>query len=204
GLQGRRGGRGPGLAPLFRGVVRGLGLLHERQGGEYLADLVGVLGVAAGELLHRGPLPLPQRLHELVRDLAQRVRGGRIGVIHPQMLSMPPGKPCNASLSRTRARTQQRTAAGGLMPDYSRSDWARLRPDRRWGRGSPRAVSAASATFEIPRRSAQGRAAVAERPPRCVTVTRSQANGTSRDARLWRDYLLKFSSRKRIFRPRVR
>ena len=88
------------------GVVRGLGLFHQRQGGEHVADLVGVLGVAAGELLDGGTLALPQRLHELVRDLPQRVRGGRIGVAHPQMPSMPPGMPWwDTPLSRFRART---------------------------------------------------------------------------------------------------
>jgi hypothetical protein len=49
-------------------VVRHLGLFHQQQGGQDLADLVGVLGVAPGELLHGGTLALAERFQELVRD----------------------------------------------------------------------------------------------------------------------------------------
>jgi hypothetical protein len=91
----------PWLDAVDPGGVCGPGLLHEQQGGEHLADLVGVFGVAAGELLDRGSLPLPECFHELVRDLPQRVRGGRIVVDHPQIPSMPPGIPWNTSLCRS-------------------------------------------------------------------------------------------------------
>jgi hypothetical protein len=100
--------RAGGLTPSTGGIVRGLGLFQEHQGGEHLADVIGVPGVAAGELLDRGALALPERFHELVRDLPQRVRGGKAVVVHPQdppIPSMPPGMPWNTSLSRFRART---------------------------------------------------------------------------------------------------
>ena len=54
--------------------------------------------------LHRGALPPPDGLHELVRDRAERIRGGDVAVAHPQIPSMPPGIPWNTSLSRLKAR----------------------------------------------------------------------------------------------------
>jgi hypothetical protein len=85
--QGRRVGRRLGRMLLARGF-RGLGLSHQHQGGQDVADLVGVLGVAPGELLHRGPLPVPERLHELVPDLAEGVRHGSVVVAHRHIPSM--------------------------------------------------------------------------------------------------------------------
>jgi len=72
----RRRGRGPGQTLLTGGIVGGLGLFHEHQGGQHVADLVRLLGVTPGELLDRGTLSLPERFHELVGDLPERVRGG--------------------------------------------------------------------------------------------------------------------------------
>src|SRR5262249_15335825 len=83
-----------GLAPVA--------FFPQHQGGQQVAGLVGVPGVAAGEFLDRGALALPERLHELVRDWPERVCGGRVGVAHPQIPSMPPGIPWNTSLSRLR------------------------------------------------------------------------------------------------------
>ena len=42
---------------------------------------------------------------KFIGDWPERVRGGLVVVVHPQMPSMPPGMPWNASLSRLRART---------------------------------------------------------------------------------------------------
>ena len=78
----------------IRGVVRGLGLFHQHQGGQHLADRVGLRGVAAGEFLDGGTLALPEGLDELVRDGPERVRGGWIVVAHPQI-------PCVTSDLRT-------------------------------------------------------------------------------------------------------
>ena len=80
----RRGGRALGPTPLTRDVVRGFALFHQGQGGQHVADVVGVLGVAAGELLDGGALALPESVHELVSDLPQRVRAGRVVVAHPK------------------------------------------------------------------------------------------------------------------------
>jgi hypothetical protein len=90
-LHGRRGGRACGLSVLTRRVVRGLGLFHQHQRGQHLADVVRVLGVASGELLDRGTFPLPERFHEFVRDLPERVCGGRVVVDHPPDLLVEPG-----------------------------------------------------------------------------------------------------------------
>src|SRR5262249_13462100 len=98
-LQLGRGGRTPG------GGVVALGLLHQYQGRQHLADLVGVRGVAPGKLLDGGALALPERLDELIRDLAERVGGGRLVIDHPQTPSMPPGMPWKTSFSRLSART---------------------------------------------------------------------------------------------------
>src|SRR5262249_9094094 len=64
---------------------------HEHQGGQHLADRVGVRGVAAGELFDGEALALAEGLHELGGDLPQRVSGGRVAVAHPQIPLIPPG-----------------------------------------------------------------------------------------------------------------
>jgi len=96
-LHRHRGGRGCGLTPLTRSVVGGLGLLHQHEGGQHLADLVGMLGVAPCELLDGGLFALPERLDELIGDLPQRVGSRRIVVAHTKISSMPPGTPWNTS-----------------------------------------------------------------------------------------------------------
>ena len=69
------GGRGQGfdLTPLTGGVACGLGLLHQHQGGQDLADLLGVIGIAAGEFLNGGVFSVPEGFHELVGDLPEWV-----------------------------------------------------------------------------------------------------------------------------------
>jgi hypothetical protein len=83
----------------------GLGLLHQDQGGQHLADVIREARVAPGELLDRRTFPLPECFHEFVRNLAERVRGRRVVSGHHQIPSMPPGSPWNTSLRRLRART---------------------------------------------------------------------------------------------------
>src|SRR5262249_61682572 len=97
--------------PWSAGGFRGVGLFPQHQGGQYLVDAGGVLGVVAGELRDGGALPLPEGFDELVGDLPEGVRSRRIDVVHPQTPSMPPGMPWKTSLSRLRARTWRLTAA---------------------------------------------------------------------------------------------
>jgi hypothetical protein len=91
--QRRRGGRSLRRTRLARRLVAGLGLFHEEQGRQHVANLVRMLGVAAGEFLDGRTLALPEGLHELVRDLPKWVCFRRIIVAHPQIPSMPPGMP---------------------------------------------------------------------------------------------------------------
>ena len=76
------------------GVVRGPGRFHQHPGGQHLADIGGVRGIAAGEILDGGALALPEGLDELVGDLPERVRAGFVVVVdHPQVPSMPRAVP---------------------------------------------------------------------------------------------------------------
>jgi hypothetical protein len=70
---------------LTRDVVRGFGLFHQGQGGQHVADVVGVLGVAKSEILDRGVLSLAEGLDELVGDRPERVGSGWIVVTHPHL-----------------------------------------------------------------------------------------------------------------------
>jgi hypothetical protein len=98
-------------SPSCRGILRSSGpprsiaeFLHDHQGREQVADLVGQLGEAIGVLRHGGALALAVALGKLVGELAEQIGAG-VSFGHGQGSMRPPGRAVRISLSRLRART---------------------------------------------------------------------------------------------------
>jgi hypothetical protein len=93
---------------------RGPGLFHQQQGGQHLADVVGMCGITPRELLDRGVLPLPVGLHELV--------GLQIGSYDPTralVIDFPVENPLAGSLEGDSAAFVTQVSADGSTLGYS-------------------------------------------------------------------------------------